>query len=104
MGTISRDKILPQPFIGFDITKGAACTYDKYSWHKRLRIYDNTPACGAFKERTWTRPESCINCSLCHGRMDDGSFLCEGWPFYKKEGAEPCQNGKGRYDEQLLLF
>lgn len=82
----------------------AHCTYDKDVWHKRIRIYDSTPACGQFRPRTWCRPESCHTCSLCHGRMDDGSFLCSGWPFYKKEGDTPCQNGQAKLGEQLKLF
>ena len=92
------------PFIGFDEKQGAHCDYDKDAWHKRIRIYDGTPACGQFQPRTWCRPDSCHNCSLCHGRMSDGSFLCSGWPFYKKEGDEPCQNGRGKLGEQLKLF
>lgn len=92
------------PVIGFDEKQGAHCTYDKDVWHKRIRIYDSTPACGQFRPRTWCRPESCHTCSLCHGRMDDGSFLCSGWPFYKKEGDTPCQNGQAKLGEQLKLF
>ena len=92
------------PVIGFDEKQGAHCTYDKDVWHKRIRIYDSTPACGQFRPRTWCRPESCPTCSLCHGRMDDGSFLCSGWPFYKKEGDTPCQNGQAKLGEQLKLF
>lgn len=92
------------PFIGFDEAKGAGCTYDKDSWHKRIRIYDWTQACGQFQPRTWCRPDSCHNCSRVHGYMSNGSILCSGWPFYKKEGDEPCQNGQGRPGEQLKFF
>lgn len=92
------------PFIGFDEKQGAGCTYDKDSWHKRMRIYDHSTACGQFQPRTWCRPDSCHNCSRVHGHMSDGAVLCSGWPFYKKDGDEPCQNGRGKFGEQLRLF
>lgn len=92
------------PFVGFDEKQGASCACGKASWQKRIRIYDDTPACGYFAARSWCRPESCRNCSLCHGRMSDGSFCCSGWPFYKKEGDEPCQNGQAKFGQQLQLF
>ncbi len=92
------------PFIGFDEKQGAGCTYDKDAWHKRIRIYDSTPACGQFQPRTWCRPESCHNCSRLVGYTDMGAVLCPGWPFYQKEGDEPCQNGQAKFGEQLRLF
>lgn len=91
------------PFVGFDEKQGAGCAY-KGRRPQNVRIYDDTPACGHFKPRTWTRPENCDNCSRCHGRMDGGAYLCSGWPFFKKEGKEPCQNGRAQYGENLTLF
>lgn len=92
-----------RPFVGFDETRGAHCDC-KDRRPANVRIYPDTPACRHFKPRGWTRPENCFNCFLCHGRMDDGSFLCSGWPFYKKEGDKPCQNGRAYYGENLKLF
>lgn len=91
------------PFICFDEKQGAHCT-NKDRRPQNVRIYDGATACGHFRPRTWCRPDSCLNCSLRHGRMSDGSFLCSGWPFYKKEGDTPCQNGRGKFGEQLKLF
>lgn len=53
---------------------------------------------------TWTRPPSCHDCDRKHGELDDGSVLCSGWPFYKKEGDAPCQNGKMAYGKIYRFF
>lgn len=74
-------------------------------WSKETAdTYPDTTACPHFKPRTWTRPPSCHDCDRKHGEMRDGSVLCSGWPFYKKEGDAPCQNGKMAYGKNLSLF
>ncbi len=93
-----------RPFLGFDEKQGAGCTCDEAAWCDHIRIYDNSPACSHFQPRTWCRPDSCHNCSRLSGYMNDGSVLCSGWPAYKKEGDEPCQNGRSQLGEQLTLF
>lgn len=89
-------------FISFDERAGAICALPRSG--TKTRSYLAAPACPHFKPRTWTRPENCDNCDRCHGRMSDGSYLCDGWPFYKKEGREPCQNGRAAYGQNLRLF
>lgn len=69
----------------------------------KIQVQKQT-ACPHFKPRTWTRPPSCHDCDRKHGEMSDGSVLCSGWPFYKKEGDVPCQNGKMAYGKNLSLF
>lgn len=95
-------KQLYQPFAGFDTDKGAICAYPRTG--TKTRAYDSSPACACFKPCTWTRPENCDNCDRCHGRTSDGSYLCNGYPFYKKVGREPCGNGKAHYGENIKLF
>lgn len=89
--------------VGFDETQGAGCTC-KDRQPQNVRIYNKTSACMYFQPRTWCRPDSCHNCSRCHGHTSGGGVLCDGWPFYCKEGDEPCQNGRGNFGEQLKLF
>lgn len=89
-------------FIGFDESGGAICAFPRAG--TKTRCYLTSPACHRFKPRTWTRPENCDNCDRCHGRLNSGSYLCDGWPFYKKEGREPCQNGRAAYGQNLKLF
>lgn len=98
----SGGKFFCTPFLGFDESAGAICAYPRTG--TKTRCYDRSPACPYFKERTWARPENCDNCDRCHGKMSDGSYLCSGWPFYTKEGREPCQNGKAHYGQNLKLF
>lgn len=98
----SGGKFYRKPFLGFDESAGAICAYPRTG--TKTRCYDISPACAYFKERTWARPDSCHNCDRKHGEMSDGSTLCSGWPYYKKEGDEPCQNGRGKFGDQLKLF
>lgn len=95
-------KFYRQPFLGFDEAAGAVCAFPRSG--TKCRVYLDCPACPSFKARTWTRPENCDNCDRCHGRTDRGGYLCSGWPFWMKEGREPCQNGHARYGENLKLF
>lgn len=87
---------------GYDEKKGAICALPRSG--TKTRTYPDTTACPHFKPRTWTRPPSCHDCDRKHGEMSDGSVLCSGWPFYKKEGDAPCQNGKMAYGKNLSLF
>lgn len=98
----SGGKFYRTPFRGFDESAGAICAF-KRSGTKR-RVYDRSEACPDFKPRTWTRPEYCHDCNRKHGEMTDGSVLCDGWPFYRKEGDDSCQNGRIAFGENLSLF
>lgn len=98
----SGGKFYQTPFLGFDESKGALCAYPRTG--TKCRVYDGSPACHFFKERTWARPDSCHNCARKHGEMSDGSVLCDGWPYYKHDGDEPCQNGKALFGVNLKLF
>lgn len=98
----SEGKFYRTPFLGFDESAGAICAFKRSG--TKFRVYDHTIACPYFQPRTWTRPDSCHNCDRKHGEMSDGSVLCDGWPFYKKEGDEPCQNGKGAFGKNLTMF
>ena len=99
---IPGSKFYRTPFLGFDEKKGAICALPRSG--TKTRAYPDTTACPHFKPRTWTRPPSCHDCDRKHGEMSDGSVLCSGWPFYKKEGDVPCQNGKMAYGKNLSLF
>ena len=99
---IPGSKFYRTPFLGFDEKKGAICALPRSG--TKTWAYPDTTACPHFKPRTWTRPPSCHDCDRKHGEMSDGSVLCSGWPFYKKEGDVPCQNGKMAYGKNLSLF
>ena len=92
-----------RPLIDLDPAGGALCARPGRTG-TAVRCYDQSPACSYYKPRAWTTAEDCVNCDLCHGRDDAGGFLCSGWPHYRKEGAEPCANGRTRYEKQLSLF
>ena len=95
-------KFYGRELLGFDEKRGAICAFPRSG--TKTRTYLGTTACPHFKPRTWTRPPSCHDCDRKHGELDDGSVLCSGWPFYKKEGDAPCQNGKMAYGKNLSLF
>ena len=95
-------KFYRTPFIGFDESAGAICEYPRAG--TKCRCYDQSPACGTFKPRGWTRPRFCHDCDRKHGEMNDGSVLCDGWPYYKKDGDAACQNGRMAYGKNLSLF
>lgn len=98
----SGGKFYRTPFLGFDESAGAICAYPRTG--TKTRCYDKSPACAYFRERTWTRPDSCHNCDRKNGEMTDGSILCDGWPYYKKDGDIACQNGRIAFGKNLSLF
>lgn len=95
-------KFFRYAFASFDENAGAICVFTRAG--TKTRVYMNSKACKNFATRTWTSPPSCHDCDRKHGEMSDGSVLCSGWPFYKKDGDSPCQNGRMAYGKNLSLF
>ncbi len=91
-----------RPTLCLNRSEGAICGYPRTG--TRVRVYDQSPACRDYAPRTWTAPESCVNCDRRHGTTSTGAHLCGGWPYYQKEGDAPCENGRAKYGKQLALF
>lgn len=90
-------------FLGFDEKMGASCE-NKDRRPTNVRVYSGTQACKFFQKRNWERPMACNECSLLNYIDQEGFVHCTGYPFFRKLGTEPCQNGKRSAGENLRLF
>lgn len=90
-------------FIGFDESKGACCLS---SGHRpiNVRIYKNSDACCNFKQKEWLKARNCNECKLLNFIDREGFVHCTGYPFYRKKGTDPCENGRCYIGENMRLF
>lgn len=72
----------------------------------KIIVYNESIACKDFKQKTWTRPNNCRDCTRKTLFFADGTFHCSGYPFFKfhRNADAACQNGKSDDKKQYTLF
>lgn len=65
----------------------------------KINVYehsDRPSCCVHFMQKTWIRPATCGECNRHKHFLDNGKFLCSGFPFIQEhcDGDTACANGK----------